>query len=344
MLSFAMATENEGPDLDLALRALAQVKEPEDALLVFHSGDDRTLARLQSFAADHPATIVRTDSPVGDHAGLLRLALEMAETDYTMVLAPTDRLHPAAFSALRKTLSQETPDLCLIHSAWWLADAEHPLPRSDSALFETLPPQPSATDCANLLPDPRRLIFRTADWLARLATWPAATDDRALYDRALTQSTELMAAPAPLLLHLYAPADPTSALLGFAQALAARPKAERAVCLVEWMPLLDESLALCPPAKTSAVLGALPDIIAQLPRPVRRNMAQQPGSFARLLEAQIAEGRVGAKAELSLQISAQQQRHTDILANAYGRLRRDLDLALPGPDYLRSLYTRLRGL
>jgi len=47
---------------------------------------------------------------------------------------------------------------------------------------------------------------------------------------------------------------------------------------------------------------------------------------------------------LSLQMSAQQQRRTDILASAYSKLRQDLDLALPGPDYLRNLYTRLRSL
>ena len=92
MLTFVMATENEGPDLDLTLDALVQAKGPEDALLVFHAGDDRTLARLQTFAAGHSAQIIRTDSPVGNRGDLLRLALEMAETDYTMVLAPTDRL------------------------------------------------------------------------------------------------------------------------------------------------------------------------------------------------------------------------------------------------------------
>ena len=249
MLTFVMATENEGPDLDLTLGALVQAKGPEDALLVFHAGDDRTLARLQTFAAGHSAQIIRTDSPVGTRGDLLRLALEMAETDYTMVLAPRDRLQPEAFRALRRTLQQETPDLCLIRSAWWLADADHPLPRSDSALLEALPQWPSVSDCASLLPDPRRLIFRTADWLARLATWPPSADDRAFYECALTQSTKLMAAPAPVLLHLYAPTNPAPALLSFTEDLAARPKSERAACLAEWVPLLDEQLTLCPPAE-----------------------------------------------------------------------------------------------
>ncbi|MFG6604736.1 MULTISPECIES: hypothetical protein [unclassified Sulfitobacter] len=344
MLTFVMATENEGPDLDLTLDALVQAKGPEDALLVFHAGDDRTFARLQTFAAGHSAQIIRTDSPVGNRGDLLRLALEMAETDYTMALAPTDRLQPEAFRTLRRTLQQETPDLCLLHSAWWLADADHPLPRSDSALLEALPQRPSVSDCAGLLPDPRRLIFRTPDWLARLATWPPSADDRAFYERALTQSTELMAAPAPVLLHLYAPTNPAPALLSFTEDLTVRPKSERVACLVEWMPFLDEQLALCPPAETSLILNALPNIVAHLPRPVRRNMSQQPGAFACLLDAQIKDGSSGAKAELSLQISAQQQYRTDILARAYGRLRQDLDLALPGPDYLRNLYTRLRGL
>ena len=43
-------------------------------------------------------------------------------------------------------------------------------------------------------------------------------------------------------------------------------------------------------------------------------------------------------------VAAEQQRRMDNLAVAYGRLRQDLDLALPGSDYLHALYTRLRGL
>lgn len=344
MLTFAMTTANEGPDLDLTLRALTQVKGPDDALLVFHTGDAPTLARLQSFAANHRTQIIQTDGPMDDRGDFLRLALQMAETDYTIALSPTDRLLPEAFTALRETLKQETPDLCLFNSAWWLADTDHPLPRGDNALFDTLPLQPAAKDCAGLLPDPRRLIFRTADWLPRLATWPRAMEERAIYQRALTESTKLMVLRAPVLLHLYGSANPARALSGFTQALAARPKRERAACLAEWTLFLDEELALCPATETSAVLSALPEIIAQLPRPVRRRMAQQPGALAQLLNARIKEGAPGAKAELSLQISAQQQRRTDILASAYSKLRQDLDLALPGPDYLRNLYTRLRSL
>ncbi|MDH4541714.1 hypothetical protein [Sulfitobacter faviae] len=178
MLTFVMTTENEGPDLDLTLDALVQAKGPEDALLVFHAGDDSTFARLQTFAATHSAHIIRTDSPVGNRSDLLRLALEMAETDYTMALAPTDRLQPEAFRALRRTLQQETPIF-----AYFIVLGGSLMPttpaRSDSALLEALPQRPSISDCANLLPDPRRLIFRTADWLARLATWPPLADDRA---------------------------------------------------------------------------------------------------------------------------------------------------------------------
>ncbi|MEN9063023.1 hypothetical protein [Ponticoccus litoralis] len=168
MLTFAMATRDEGPELELALRALARASGPGDRLLVFHSGDDRSLTRLQGFAAEYPTRTIRTDSPVGGHRDLLRLALDMAETEYTLVLSPSDRLQAEAFAGLRRTLAQTAPDLALLHSAWWLADDSHPLPRSDSAAFDSLPPQPAAADCAGLLPDPRRLVYRTADWLARL--------------------------------------------------------------------------------------------------------------------------------------------------------------------------------
>jgi hypothetical protein len=344
MLTFAMATGDEGLDLDLALQALAGVSGPGDRLLVFHAGDDRSFTRLQGFAAQRPTRIIRTDSPVDRPRDLLRLALEMAETDYTLLLSPTDRLQPEATARLRRRLAQEAPDLMLLHSAWWLTDTTHPLPRSDSARFEDLPLRPAPADCADLLPDPRRLVYRSADWLARLATWPPAPDDRAFFDRALAESTDFAVLRAPVLLHLFAPADPAPTLAAFTADLAERDRSERAACLTCWTPALEECLALCPPAGAVALLDRLPGIIALLPRTLRRDMANRPGAFARLLAARIDEGATGAKAELALQLADRQQQRSEILAAAYGRLRQDLDLALPGPDYLRALYTRLRDL
>lgn len=339
-----MATGNEGPDLDLTLRALAEAMAPGDELLAFHSGDDATFDRLQRFAAERTARIFRTDSPVGERAELLKLALTRAGTEYAMLLGPTDRLQPEALHALRRQLMQEAPALCLIQSAWWLVDSEHPLPRSDSPAFDALPQRPAVREGAPLLADPRRLIFRAEAWSARLAAWPPGQDDKGFYARALQESPDLMVAPAAVLLHRHAFADPTPALQEFARVLEQQPRSRRAACLTDWMPLLDEQLALCSFADAGAVLKMLPQILAALPWAVRRGMARRPGAFARLLDARIREGRPGAKAELTLQISAEDQRRSDVLARAYGRLRQDLDLALPGPDYLRALYTRLRGL
>jgi len=344
MLTYLLATRNEGPDFDFFLRALARAKGSEDTLLVIHAGDEQTLRQLQAFAEHHPTRIIQTDSPVDRLGDLLQLGLKVVETEYTFALTPTDRLQGAAIKALRAHLGREAPDLCLVNSAWWLADTEHPLPRSDSALFEALPTKPDAAACASLLPDPRRLIFRTADWVARTATWPTGLDGKALYERALAESTDLSSQNTPALLHLFTPVDPGPVLSDCTDALAARPKGARAACLAEWAPLLDEHLALCPPAKATVILNALPRIAALLPRQVRRNLDSQSASIARLLAARFKDGDLGAKAELSLLLATQQQRRTDILAEVYGKLRQDLDLALPGPDYLRALYTRLRGL
>lgn len=344
MLTYLLATRTEGPDLDLVLRGLSRASGPDDRLLVFHTGDGETLRRLQAFAAHHPTRIIQTDSPLARLGDLLQLGLKMAETAYTFALTPTDRLQGDAITAVRAHLGAAAPDLCLVNSAWWLADDEHPLPRTDSALFEALPMKPDAAACAGLLPDPGRLIFRTADWADRTARWPKGLDGKALYDRAMADSTDLTCRTAPALLHLLTAVDPGPVLSACTDALAACPKGARAACLAQWGPLLDEHLALCPPAEARTILTALPGIIALLPRQVRRSLDSQPGSFARLLAARLREGDLGAKAELSLLLAAQQQHRTDILAAAYGRLRQDLDLALPGPDYLHALYTRLRGL
>lgn len=344
MLTFAVIIRDDGLDIDPFLRSLERVSGPGDELLAFHAGDGRPPTVLEAYAQNHRARIIRTDSAVDGLGELLRLSLKMAETAYTLVLSPTDRLQRDAFDGLRSGLEQEAPDLCLIHSGWWLADPEQPLPRDDSALFEALPVRPDAGACAGLLPDPRRLIWRTTEWVDQSATWPTHLDGKALYERGLSECGHLMAAPKPTLLHHLTQVDPGPVLSSFTESLGAYPRKERMTCLREWAPLLDEHIALCPPASAMLVLNSLPRIVALLPRLERRRMDQISGSFARLLEAWIKDGHPGAKAELSLCLSAQQQYRSEVLAAAYDRLRRDIDLALPGPDYLRTLYMRLRGV
>lgn len=343
MLTFAMATREEGPDFELSLAALAQASGPSDRLLVFHFGDDQTLSRLQRFSERHPARIIQTDSPIEEPIDLLRLALAMAETAYTLILSPTDRLQPDALESLRITLELAAPDLCLLHSAWWLADAKYPLPRSDSAAFEKLPLRPSPEECSDLLPDPRRLLFRTRDWRERFNSRPLPDQQRDFYETILSDSAELLVARSAVLLHLHTPKDPTPTLQDFCFALSNLPKSERATGLDAWSKVLDEALTLCPPEKANSLLRTLPKITALLPRSARKKIAHRTGVFAHLLAAQITEGSIGAKVALSLQLSEQQQRRSNVLAASYGRLRADLDLALPGPEYLQALYTRIRA-
>lgn len=348
MLTFLMATGEEGPDLDLFLQSLARVIGPTDVLIVFHSGDAPTLARLQDFAEDQPTQIIEIETPLAGLGDLLRLGLVLSETSYCLTLAPTDRLKPAGLTVLRERLERASPDLCLMGSAWWLADTSHPLPRADAAAFKTLPARPGAAALSGLLPDPRRLVFRTLSWAERAARWPAGLSGKPLYERALTERSDLAAQPATTLLHQPIAVDSVSMLADFRQALTARAKADRAACLTEWAPLLDEYLSLCAPEDAKICLGALPQIAALLPRRTRRMVGQMAepfaGTFATLLAAQITQGNLGAKAELGMLLAAEQQRRNAVLARAYGQLRQDVDLALPGPDYLRRLYARLRGI
>ncbi|MEL7090204.1 MAG: hypothetical protein AAFN94_00580 [Pseudomonadota bacterium] len=343
MLTCLLATHDEGSAFDLFLRALADAIGPADSLLVFHSGDAQTLARLQGFAETHATRIIQIDQPVAGHGDLLRLGMRMVEQGYVLALDPTDRLQAEAMATLRTQLNRDAPDLALVHSGWWLADAGHPLPRSDSAMFATLPVQPNQAACAALLPDPRRLVWRAPDWADRVAHWPQDLEGKALYARALADSTQRSAVRAPMLLHRMDPVDPAPVLAACIADLETRAKAARTAALADWAPLLDEHLSLCPPAAAATILDTLPRIAALLPRQARRHMGQQKGSFARLLHARITDGALGAKAELGLGLAAHQHHRSDLLAHAYDRLRRDVDLALPGPDYLQALYTRLRG-
>ncbi|MEM8582353.1 MAG: hypothetical protein AAGF50_14245, partial [Pseudomonadota bacterium] len=111
MLTFAVIIRDDGLDIDPFLRSLERVSGPGDELLAFHAGDGRPPTVLEAYAQNHRARIIRTDSAVGGLGELLRLSLKMAETAYTLVLSPTDRLQRDAFDGLRSGLEQEAPDL-----------------------------------------------------------------------------------------------------------------------------------------------------------------------------------------------------------------------------------------
>lgn len=135
-LAYLMTSWNEAHDIDLFLGALAQIMDEDDRFLVFHQGDGDTLTRLQGFAIRHRTQIIQTDNSVMGLGGLLKLGVQMPETEYCLTLNAADRLPPDAVAALKGRLAAEeqhyndqtAPGLYLINSAWRLADPTHPLP------------------------------------------------------------------------------------------------------------------------------------------------------------------------------------------------------------------------
>lgn len=342
MLSFVMVTQDEGADLDAGLRALDAVMTPDDRLIAVDTGStDHSVARLEAF--DARCHLVRLDAGALGWAEAMRLALDLAQTPYLMALQPRDRLCPGPLSALRDYLAASAPDLAVLETGWWLCDPDHPMPRSDTALAMALPAPADPAALQGLCPDPRRLVLSSARWRDRREALGADKTAVSLYAEVLAQAGSAHFQPGPVLLHPPAPADPVALLRDVAQEMAALPAAARAARLDARLVWLDEVVMRTPPEAGAALLDAFAGVLRGLARPLRRRLRAADGPAGMIAAALHRRGRAEALATLALLAAQENRRRTEHLATDYARLRGDLDLALPGPDYLRALYARLRG-
>lgn len=342
MLSFVMVTQDDGPDLDAGLRALGAVMAPDDRLIAFDTGStDHGAARLEAF--DAPCDLIRLETGALGWAEAMRLALDLAQTPYLMALQPRDRLCPAPLSALRDHLAAAAPDLAVLQTGWWLCDPEHPMPRTDAARVTALsaPADPAALQ--GLCPDPRRLVLSRSPWRERSAVFGAGRTASSLYSEMLVQAGSVHVQPGPVLVHPPAPVDPVPLLRDVLREMAALPSAARTARLDARLVWLDEVVMRTPPEAGAALLDAFTLLLRGLARPLRARLRAADGPSGRVAAALHRRGRAETLATIALLAAQENRKRSDHLATDYARLRSDLDLALPGPDYLRALYARLRG-
>lgn len=323
LVAGAEETGAEDPAEILSIcRHLLQAVPPDIPLRVIGAGLGAEIAARLTEAVGRERLMLldRAECPMDIACTLVRQQTGHA---YVLPLRPGDRLAAGAAAELAAWLAREDPALALLGGGFHLGDGAAPLP--DTAPLARLP-------------DPRRLLPRGgcapqidpfADPAAAWAAWEAALGD-----------APALFAPAVLLRPVpQGSARPVLTALG--ARLKAAPRGGAPALLARLAPWLDAALALAPAEHAFETAAAALTLRAALPRALRREAGALPGPTGALLRA---ETEPAALAVLGLLASARQDNIATALAAGQARLRADLDIALPGPDYLADLYARVRGL
>jgi hypothetical protein len=163
------------------------------------------------------------------------------------------------------------------------------------------------------------------------------------YEAAVQGAGRIGFVPAPVLLSpLPAPCDPAPQIATLSARLSAAPRGDAPALLGRALLRLDDMLALLDPAQAEGFLAAARAFAAALPRRLRRQaLAHEGPSGAILSDLRRGDG-ASARARLTLHFAAQDRARVAALTGEIAQLRADLDLALPGPDYLVDLFHRAR--
>lgn len=326
-----------GPDLDaldLTCRHLLRaVPDTVPLLLIDAGGTDGVAARLAAAAegAGH-ARSVAVDRPDCTPASACALVRQLTGCAHVLPLVPGERLAAGAAAALADWLARRDPALALLGGGFHLAEGAAALPYPDAE-------RPGAAPLART-PDPRRLLPaggcapRRDPFADPGPAWDA-------WQEALGDGAAAEVFDAPVVLRPLPRAGATPALELLRDRLLATPRSARAALLERLAPWAGDALAMAPAGAAFDTTAALPALRAALPRALRRRAGTLPGPLGALLRAG-SEGE--ALAVLALLCAARQDRIGLALAAGQDRLRADLDLALPGPEYLADLYARVRGL
>lgn len=318
-----------------ALPGLIGLADASCPLVFLDQGTDAgSREMIQAFIRRHGGALLALEGPVSA-AEATALVRRQTGADYVLPFTPQDRISRAGLAALKTRLEDTEPDLAVLASAFWLTSADHPLPGPDAAR--------GRDRAETLFADPRRLLLRGdgCDHPDPLADPAAAWT---IWEGALARAAFVLHLPDPVLLR---PLPETGAAPSFDAAirwLKAAPRPERAAQLDTALLRLDDALALAPAEAAEDTLEAAQRLQAALPRALRRRLPDLPGPAARLLNALVRNARGEALAQLALLAAARNAERSRALAAEYAALRHDLDLALPGPEYLMELYSRLRGV
>ena len=339
-LSFLMIAESGGDDLWARCGALAAVTAPGDEVLLCDTGASADGAQLLrrfgeevGWGEEVTARLVaQPDSrpaPAGGWAALRGLAGQ----DLVLVLPEGARPAPGGVKALRALLETGAPDLVLVNTAWMLAGPASALPCPDAARWPEAGVQEgdAARDTAlRLMPDPARLM-------------PAGALPGDDYEAAVQGAGRIGFIPTPVLLSpLPAPCDPGPQIATLSARLSTAPRGEARALLARALLRLDDMLAMLDPAQAEGFLAAARAFAAAVPRRLRRQALAYEGPAGAILSDLKRGDAASARARLTLHFAAQDRARVAALTGEIAQLRTDLDVALPGPDYLMDLFHRAR--
>lgn len=363
MLTLMLMTQDDGRGLDLVLRQIAAARciasGPDDAggallsasaqsaaplpvVIIDTGSSDGTLQRLRDFVAGpgQGAILICLQQPQLSLAAARELARAETGSPYVLGLTGQDRLLVDHLPGLLDVLERDRPDLVIDPQGIWQTAELASLPMPDSLRLQGADP----VNPAELMPDLNRLM-PTADLVATQGTVAADAGllgDWHSYDRWLQQAGKVVVAPAPLVLRPQ-PAPGVSQLLTWLQAaLVSLRGGRRRALLLRGLTVLGDEMAFCDPAQASEDAAAAWAFYRALGWRERRLAAAQPGAGGQLMAALRRGGQLMAALVLGQVAAAQDRRRLAALTQEIRRLREDLDLALPGPDYLRILYERVR--
>lgn len=341
------ATPLEARQISVHLRSAVPDNIP--LLLIDAGTEDATSCTLASLAATSHAEHValsRTDCSPNLARSITR---RMTGARHVLLVRAHERLVFAALPQLADWLVELDPERALLAGGWWLNEPYPPrpdalpqgvLPYPDAARLAALPQKPDAAALRSLCPDPRRI----------LVTEDAPDESDPFSDPALAWESwqKLLSGPAtptvfpePVLLRPLPEAGAAATLALALTRLKDTPRGERGRFLEETASWLGDALVVSSAAEAPETDAALHRIWSMLSRRLRAQAAALPGPAGVVFSA-VARGQ--SLAALSLLATARQEQIVRVMLAEQSQLRANLDLALPGPDYLADLYARVRDL
>jgi hypothetical protein len=325
MLTLVLFTQDAGPGLIHDLEALDRAMAPDIDMVVIDTGSvDDTLTHLRIFCEHRPVRLIQTEASDMDGAARVALARAQTHSPYMLILQPKDRVDPVAIKALSMQLDRQRPDVMVLGQQFWIGEPGAVVPAPDVVRADQIDEDPQADDLLDLRPDLARVLVH-----ADLVKDPVPTNDPA-HD--WPQWRDLMGHTGRFGFFR----DAVCAVpLPHVNTVSAIAMAQDAVSL-GWA---NDTLRLADPAQADELIAGLTDLSTRIP-PDQRDHA--PAPLGPILQALAAKDQATALAHLALTFAARDRLCTQALQGVVMQLRRDLDLALPGPEYLRRLYDRIR--
>ena len=359
MFAFLLLLHDAGPRFRLTCQSLAAALRPGDHVVVVDAGsDDETVLRLRQFLTEagwgdgiSQEVLALPAAPEKAAEDWIALARTRIEGRWCIPLGGQDLVDAIAMEQLRGIMPAQ-PDnetLILANRDWWLAGSRSLLPWPDAERWPDPPPTDPDTARAaalRLLPDPMRLIhtpaFAAVPGGLSVSGFPdpdlsAAWDS---YETAITRASKLLFCPQPIIHTPWRRFNPGSHLRAARARLGnLSPDGNGLEAVLEQM---DRLLILLEPQDAINFLNDLREALKAMSRRLRLRACAHDSATGRLLADLRTGGVVMAMPHLMAQFAARDRQLLMALGNELAQLREDVDLALPGPDYLMAHYDWVR--